>query len=114
MSPAQADGVLLCEIAGEGVTDPVAEHGGVPNGVNHDGGLEVVIELRLSSAVGIHSEREVDLNDIREHDAVRKLKIKGTCKKNIFLLSLHTTISRNDPCLYSSSLMRMLTPLSPV
>ena len=111
MSPAQADRVLLCEIAGEGVSNPVAEHGGVSDGVNHNGGLEVVIELRLPSAVGIHSEREVDLNDIREHDAVRELKMKRT---DIFLLSVHTTMSRKDPCLYSSSLMRMLTPLSPV
>ena len=74
-SPAQADGVLLCGIAGKGVIDPVAKHGGVPYGVNHDGGLEVVIELGLPSAIWIHSEREVDLNDVRKHDAIRELEL---------------------------------------
>ena len=72
-SPAKADWVLLCGIAGKGVIDPVAKHGGIPDGVNHDGRLEVVIELGLSSTIWIHSEREVDLNDVRKHDAIREL-----------------------------------------
>ena len=88
-SPAQADWVLLCGIAGKGVIDPVAKHGGVPNGVNHDGGLEVVIELGLPSAIWIHSERKVDLYDVRKHNAVRKLKLKGTHEKLTRSFQMH-------------------------
>ena len=42
----------------------------------HDRGLELVIELRLPPAEGVHGEGEVDLDCVREHDAIRELAVR--------------------------------------